>query len=124
MAAPARRDEPEPILGPDEEPIPLEPEDDGLQHVRWSLRRDLPGRRLDKYLSDRLKHMSRTAVTRLVREGHITVNGKKVKPSHEPVQGDIVDLKIPPVTRSDILPETMPLDILFEDEHMVVLNKA
>jgi 23S rRNA pseudouridine1911/1915/1917 synthase len=100
-----------------------EADGDGLLRRRWVLQRTLEGRRLDKYLADRLKHLSRTAVTRLIREGHITVNGRKVKPTHEPTAGDTVDMRIPPAVEPDLLPEPMPLDIVFEDEHMLVIDK-
>lgn len=90
---------------------------------RWRLRRTLPDRRLDKYLADRLTHLSRTTVTRLIREGHVTVNGRAAKPSHEPTAGDVVELVCPPAPQTDLQPETMPLDIVFEDEHMLVLDK-
>jgi 23S rRNA pseudouridine1911/1915/1917 synthase len=113
---------PTPSADTDDEVL-SEPDEDGVQKVRWRLRRSLPGRRLDKYVADRLNRFSRTMITGLIREGHITVNGKKVKPAHEPVGGEIVDLKIPPTPSMEIQPEEMPLDILFEDEHLIVLNK-
>jgi 23S rRNA pseudouridine1911/1915/1917 synthase len=106
-----------------EEQILSEPGEDGVEHLRWKLRRSLPGRRLDKYIADRLHRFSRTTITGLIREGHITVDGRKVKPSHEPGQGQTVELKLPPTPEIDIRPEPMPLDVVFEDEHLIVLNK-
>lgn len=117
----------EPGADPEEVALPDEAaagEEDGLQHRQWILRRTLPGRRLDKYLADRLKHLSRTAVTKLIRDGYITVHGRKTKPSHEPTEGDVVDMRLPPAVEPEIAPETMPLDILYEDGDMLVLNKA
>jgi 23S rRNA pseudouridine1911/1915/1917 synthase len=116
-------------------PDPLEPRDDEAgaesnsdderepQHVRLSIRRRLPGRRLDKYLHSRFPRLSRTMIQRLIKEGAITVNGKPTKASYEPDARDKVDLTIPPPEPYEVVPEPIPLDIVYEDDHMLAINK-
>lgn len=105
-----------------ERPIPLD--DDAAEHARLHIRRSLPGRRLDKYLHGRFPRLSRTAIQRLIKQGAITVNGETAKPSYELAGGDVVDLVLPPPEPREIIPENIPLDIVYEDEHLIAINKA
>jgi 23S rRNA pseudouridine1911/1915/1917 synthase len=93
------------------------------QHVTLHIRRRLPGRRLDKYLHGRFKRLSRTLIQRLIKQGAITVNRKPAKASYEPDAGDRIDLKIPPPEPTDIIPEDIPLDVVYEDDHILGINK-
>ena len=103
---------------------PVEAEADGLRHVRISIRRALPNRRLDKYLSGRLgKTVSRTALQRYIREGSVTVNGRTVKPSYTLRTADVIDLSLPVVKPHEIPPEPIPIDIVYEDDDIMALNK-
>lgn len=104
-----------------ERPVPLE--EDGAQRARLKIRRRLPGRRLDKYLHSRFPRLSRTTIQRLIKQGAITVNDRPTKASYEPVASDVVELIIPPPEPTDIIPEQMSLDILYEDDELLVLNK-
>jgi 23S rRNA pseudouridine1911/1915/1917 synthase len=103
-------------------PVPID-EGDELNRQRIVVRRRLPGRRLDKYLHGRYPRMSRTLLQRLIRQGAVTVNLKPTKPSYEPDAGDIIDLVIPPAEPWDVIPEKIPLNIIYEDEYIIVLNK-
>jgi 23S rRNA pseudouridine1911/1915/1917 synthase len=67
--------------------------------------------------------VSRGAIQRLIEEGHIRVNGRTVKPTHTPRAGERVDIHWPEARPAEAQPEPMPLDILFEDEALLVLNK-
>ena len=97
---------------------------DGLRHRRIDIRRALPNRRLDKYLSDRLgKATSRTALQRYIREGNVTVNGRIVKPSYVIRAADVIDMMLPVVKPQEIPPEPIPLDIIYEDDDVLALNK-
>jgi len=99
-------------------------EEDGLRHVRIDIRRALPDRRLDKYLSGRLgKATSRTALQRYIREGNVTVNGLTVKPSYVIRTADVIDMMLPVVRPQEIPPEPIPLDIVYEDDDVLALNK-
>jgi 23S rRNA pseudouridine1911/1915/1917 synthase len=106
-----------------ERPVPLEPEAGGPQHVRLKIRRKLPGRRLDKYLHGRFRRLSRTTIQRLIRQGAITVNGRPTKCSYEMETGDIVDLLIPPPEPYEVIAEDIPLDIIYEDDWLLAINK-
>ena len=87
------------------------------------MRRRLPGRRLDKYLHGRFPRLSRTLIQRLIREGVITVNRQPAKASYEPDGGDRIDLVIPPPEPYEVIPEPMALDILYEDDDLLAVNK-
>ena len=86
--------------------------------------RTFPSGRLDTYLRGKFPAASRGAIQRLIEEGHILVNGKRVKPTHTPRAGEQVQVTWPEAKPAEALPEEMPLDILFEDETLLVLNKA
>ena len=113
--------------GPDEidaVETPVEADDDGLSHVRINIRRALPNRRLDKYLAGRLgKDASRTALQAYIREGNVTVNGAVVKPSYKIRTGDDIDMMLPVVKPREIPPEDIPLDVVYEDEDIIAINK-
>lgn len=97
---------------------------DGLTHVQIQIRRVLTGRRLDKYLSGRLgKETSRAALQRYIREGSITVNSKVVKPSYVIRQSDTIDMSLPAKQPKEIPPEPIPLDIVYEDDDLLAINK-
>lgn len=81
------------------------------------------GQRIDKLLGTMEAIASRSAGARLVEEGFVRVNGSTVSKRHEVRSGDLVEVEIPPTDRSDLIPESIPLDIRFEDEHMIVLSK-
>ena len=96
--------------------------EEGLAHVRFTLSRDL-NKRLDKYLTDRITFLSRNQLQRLVEAGAVLVNGREAKPATKLRLGDQVDVSIPPPPPKDIQGEPIPIEVLFEDEHLVVLNK-
>jgi 23S rRNA pseudouridine1911/1915/1917 synthase len=82
-----------------------------------------PSERLDAYLRGKFPAVSRGAIQRLIEEGHILVNGRKVKPTHTPRAGEQVQVHWPEAKPAEAQPEDIPLDILFEDEALLVLNK-
>jgi 23S rRNA pseudouridine1911/1915/1917 synthase len=103
---------------------PVAAEDDGLEHLRIEIRSALPGRRLDKYLAGRMgKSMSRTALQGYIREGNVTVGGRTVKPSYVIGAGDVIDLTVPSLKPREIPPEPIPLDVVYEDEDVMAVNK-
>lgn len=81
------------------------------------------GKRIDKYLSEKLTDWSRSAVQRCIRDGNVTVNQKNVKTGYKTCSGDLIELYIKPLVEPDILPENIPLDILYEDADIIVINK-
>ena len=104
-----------------ERPIPID--ETQAQHARLRIRRKLPGRRLDKYLHGRFPHLSRTTIQRLIKQAAITVNGQPAKPSYEMCAGDVIDLTIPPPEPREVVPENIPLDVIYEDDFILAINK-
>lgn len=86
--------------------------------------RSYPSDRLDTYLRGKFPAASRGAIQRLIEEGHILVNGKRVKPTHTPRAGETVEVHWPEAKPAEAQPEEIPLDILYEDDALLVLNKA
>jgi len=80
-------------------------------------------KRLDHFLANREPYYSRTALQRLIEDGHITVDNRVVKPSHKVKPGDRILLVVPRPEPLDIQPEPIPLHILHEDEALLVVNK-
>lgn len=96
---------------------------DGAQHIHLVIRRLLPNRRIDKYLKHRFPDYSRTLIQRLIKEKAVTVNQEPTKSSYKLSPQDQVDMILPPPPTNEILPEDIPLDVIYEDDHMLVLNK-
>ncbi|MCA9288822.1 MAG: RluA family pseudouridine synthase, partial [Phycisphaerales bacterium] len=90
--------------------------------VRFDLQRDIKDR-LDRYLTSRVPFLSRTRLQRLIESGGATVNARPAKPSTRLRLGDTVELVIPLPEGTSIRPEPIDLDVLYEDEHLIVLNK-
>lgn len=80
-------------------------------------------RRLDKYLHGRYRNLSRHFLQDAIRSGGVTVNGKPAKPSLKLQHGDIIQMVIPEPPSKEIQPEDIPLDILYEDDDLIILNK-
>jgi 23S rRNA pseudouridine1911/1915/1917 synthase len=93
------------------------------EHVRLRIRRKLPGRRLDKYLHGRFARLSRTLIQKMIKRGEITVNDRPTKPSYEMETGDIIDLVVPAPEPYELKPENIPLDIVYEDDYALAINK-
>jgi 23S rRNA pseudouridine1911/1915/1917 synthase len=83
----------------------------------------LPARRLDTYLRGEFPAVSRGTIQRLIEEGYIRVNGRTVKPTHHPQAGEEIEVHWPEARPAEAQPEKIPLDILFEDKDLLVLNK-
>lgn len=82
-----------------------------------------PGERLDTFLRQQWPATSRGAIQRLIEQGHITVNGQPTKPTHTPRAGEIVRVVWPEARAAEARPEAIPIEVLFEDETLLVLNK-
>ncbi len=95
----------------------------GAEPREWRLSNN-SSQRLDKYLQNRLKGISRNQVEKLIKIHAVTVNGRPAKKSAALREGDVVTVLVPPRPAVDIVGEDIPLHILFEDEHMLVVNKA
>jgi 23S rRNA pseudouridine1911/1915/1917 synthase len=81
------------------------------------------GTRLDQYLVGSFADLSRSAVQRVIDEGGVTVNGKPTKPSYKVRHGDFIRIVPPPPSHPLPAPEDIPLDVLYEDDWLAVVNK-
>ena len=79
--------------------------------------------RIDKYLSDSKGVATRARIQRLLRAGLVLVDGKPVKPSHRLKGGETIRVTVPDPEPSRLLPEPIPLDVVYEDRFLVVVNK-
>jgi 23S rRNA pseudouridine1911/1915/1917 synthase len=79
--------------------------------------------RIDKFLVNQIENASRSKIEKLIEAGLVLVNGKNVKPSHKISPGERIIVKIPKEPRPELLPEPIPLEIIYEDEYLLVVNK-
>ena len=79
--------------------------------------------RIDKWVSEHNEDISRSALQKLLKEERITVNGKPAVKSYKVKNGDIIEIDIPPPVELDVEPENIPLEIVYQDEHLLVVNK-
>lgn len=79
--------------------------------------------RLDRFLARRVPFLSRTQLQRLIEESAVTVNGRVPKASTKLHRGDRVQALLPPPPSNTINAEHIPLEVLFEDEHLIIVNK-
>lgn len=83
-----------------------------------------PSLRLDSYLVAKKLVPTRSQGMKWIRDGFVLVNSRKVKPAYEVRRGDLIDVQPPPSIPSELIPEKIPLDILYEDSDLLVLNKG
>jgi len=81
------------------------------------------GKRLDTFLADQIDAWSRSRLQRLIEVGDVLVNEKEVKPSYKLREGDEIDVDLTEEPAARFEPEDIPLDIVFEDEYLAVINK-
>lgn len=84
---------------------------------------DADGIRLDKWLSTQELELTRTALQNLIENGSITVNGKTVSKNYKQKKGDSIKIIIPEPVELNTEPENIPLDIVYEDDSLLVVNK-
>jgi 23S rRNA pseudouridine1911/1915/1917 synthase len=89
----------------------------------WIAGEEHAGERIDKFVSECLDGVSRTQIQQWIKEGHISVNEKQVKPNYKLAEGDRIKLNIPDPEQVDIRPEPIPLNIYYEDKDVIVVNK-
>ena len=80
--------------------------------------------RLDHVLHQQMTDVSRTRIQSLIKDGHILLNGKTVKPNTALKLNDHITVEIPEAVPTEVVAQDIPLDVLFEDEHLIVINKA
>lgn len=81
------------------------------------------GQRLDKVIQAHVQDLSRAAVQRLIKTGEVTVNGQPSRPSYRVQVGDEVVVRVPVEMPEPVVPEDIPLDIIYEDDTLLAVNK-
>ena len=81
------------------------------------------GLRVDKYLSDQLPEISRSYLQKIIKDGQVLANDKPVKANYKVSMGDAIELEIPEAVEPEIEPENIPLEILYEDADVILINK-
>lgn len=94
-----------------------------MDKIIFQVEKENAGIRIDKYLSDNMEDISRSYLQKLLKEKSITVNEKEIKANYKVQEGDVVSVSVPEPEEPDILPEEIPLDILYEDDLLMVVNK-
>ncbi len=84
---------------------------------------DVSGERLDAFLARNVENLSRSSAQKLLEEGCVLVNGRPAKKNHKLTPGEEISVTIPEPKAVDIAPKEMPLDIIYEDEDVLVINK-
>lgn len=81
------------------------------------------GIRIDKYLAEALPDMSRSHIQKLIKEGQVMIDGKPVKANYRLSLHERVEVNVPELKEPEIKPENIPLDILYEDQDIIIINK-
>lgn len=89
----------------------------------YELTAQASGQRLDKYLAEEMADLSRSRIKELVQAGEVLVNGKKSKVSYKVQKGDLIQVTVLPLEPLKLEAENIPLDIVYEDEDVIVVNK-
>ena len=93
------------------------------RELKFVVSEDNDGERVDKLISSLSDSMSRSYIQKLIKDNMLTINAKSVKASYSVSEGDEVILRIPPSVLPDIRPQNIPLDIIYEDSDVLVINK-
>lgn len=81
------------------------------------------GQRLDRYLSKNIEEYSRSAIQTIIREGNVTINDRIGKSNYRLKQGDKISVSVSPLSKPQLIPENIHLDIIYQDDDIAVINK-
>ena len=93
------------------------------ERFEFTVTDEYDGMRIDKLISELIDSLSRTYIKKLIDDKKVSCNGKVVKASFHVSENDEIVMEIPPVEIPQILPQDIPLDIIYEDDDVVVVNK-
>lgn len=79
--------------------------------------------RLDAYIAQKCENLSRTMIQKLIEDGEILVNGQEKKISYKTKQGDVIEIHIPEAKEINLKAQDIPLDVVYEDDDIIVVNK-
>ncbi|KRE72472.1 RluA family pseudouridine synthase [Paenibacillus sp. Soil750] len=100
------------------------PESVTQETIEWTVENQYANERIDKFITEALEEdISRTLVQQWVKDGHVKVNGKQVKPNYKLSLQDVIALVIPEPQGVELLAENIPLNVVYEDSDVIVINK-
>ncbi len=95
-----------------------------FEHHRFNVDKGQGILRIDKYLSNKLENVSRTRIQNASRAGNILVNDTPVKPNYRVKPNDVISILLPhPPREIEIIPEDIPVNIIYEDDNIIIVNK-
>ena len=94
-----------------------------VKEVTFDIKKTFEDKRIDRYLASRLPDYSRTFIQKLIKEGAVLVNGHTVKSSYDIQKGDFIAVHLPVFNENKIIPEDIPLNIVYEDDYLMLINK-
>lgn len=94
-----------------------------MESYKFNIEAEEAGKRLDSFLAEKIEGYSRTYMQKLIEEGSCKVNGKAAKPNLKLRQGDLVEAVVPDPVPLEVEPEEIALDIIYEDNDIIVINK-
>ena len=100
------------------------PTSEQLEKIRLVVPPKQTKTRIDVYLTHQIQNATRSKVRSAIDEGTVLVNGKKVKASHAIAPGEVIEITLPHPPRPEAKSEDIPLDIVFEDDQLLIVNKA
>lgn len=84
---------------------------------------DIPSERVDKYINEQISDLSRSYVQQLIKNGNVLVNHKVCKPNYKCKYLDIINIEFEEAKELDVIAENIPLDIVYEDNSIIIVNK-
>lgn len=97
--------------------------DENSEKLEFIVTDEYEGLRIDKLISELVDSLSRSFIKKLIDDDKVSCNDKKIKASYQVSEGDRIELEIPPLQVPEIVPEDIPLDILYEDNDVLIVNK-
>ena len=94
-----------------------------MEEQKLVFQSDVKGVRIDKFLSDAMPDLSRSYIQKLITDHLVDVDGRQIKSNYKVCVDDTISVTIPEPEEPDILPEDIPLDILYEDDDILIVNK-
>lgn len=94
-----------------------------MKQISFPVDNELENIRIDRFLAEMMKEQSRSYIQKLIKEGLVTVNQSTIKSNYKVQSDDLIQITVPEPEEPDILPENIPLDILYEDQDILIINK-
>ncbi len=91
--------------------------------TKLTLRAERAGERLDAFLAAQVEELTRSAAQKLLEKGAVTIAGRPAKKNEKTTPGMVVEVELPDPEPVDVVPQNIPLDVVYEDEHVIVVNK-